>query len=531
MRDAGAHGAAADLERLIDEYATADGLDRRRSALLRTQIIERAASTGLLAESGVMPDAEDGDALARLDAYLCDVKDLQIRDGLHVYGGGSCGAEEQAGLLDALDGRRIEPGPAGAPSAGRQDVLPTGRNLTGIDPRAVPTRAAMILAGPAADDFLRRYRQDHGDWPRSLVLNVWGTSTMRTGGEDLALALVLLGARPVWDAASTRVNGFEVLPLALLDRPRMDVTLRISGLFRDAFAAQVTLFDAVVQAIAARDEALDWNPLAGHGGVRIFGPPAGCFGAGVTAMVERGAWQDRAALGRSWLAASSAGYGARTEGADLAGRVRGADAFLQQQDHAETDLLDSTDYAAHAGGFAAAADSLGAAPALYHQDGVTRSLSEQIARVVRGRAANPRWLAGMMRHGYAGAAEIARTVEPLHAYAATLPARLDRQFDILFDATLGARDVDGFLRRENPAARAAMAARFAEARARGLWHPQRNDGGAVTSRGWCPGMLRTDAVGRRAVGAGEAVRRPPARGVPARALAARRTPAATASSS
>ncbi len=488
LNQAGSHGAAGELERLIDEYASADGLDRRRMALLRTTIIERAAATGLLAESGVAPGADDGDALARLDAYLCDVKDLQVRDGLHVYGTSpagvgdaeaSCGPAERTALLDALDGRRVEPGPAGAPSAGRRDVLPTGRNLTGIDPRAVPTRSAMTLAEPAAADLLRRFRQDHGDWPRSLVLNVWGTATMRTGGEDLALALLLLGARPLWDADSTRVNGFEVLPIALLDRPRVDVTLRISGLFRDAFAAQVMLFDAVAQAIAARDEAPDWNPLAGRPGPRIFGPPTGCYGAGISATIERGAWSDRAELGRAWLDASAGAYGARADGtpqpAALAARIRDANAFLHQQDHAETDLLDSTDYAAHQGGFAAAAASLGVDPALYHQDGLTRSLPEQIARVVRGRAANPRWLRGMMRHGYRGAAEIARTVEPLHAYAATLPARLDRQFDLLFDATLGSLEVDAFLRRENPAARAAMAARFDEARHRGLWHPQRND--------------------------------------------------------
>ncbi len=310
------------------------------------------------------------------------------------------------------------------------------------------------------------------------MLNVWGSATMRTGGEDLALALVLLGARPVWDAASARMNGFEIVPLALLDRPRIDVTLRISGLFRDAFATQIDLFDSVVQALAARDEAPDWNPLAGQPGPRIFGPPAGEYGAAVGRQVELGGWHTRADLGAAWLAASAGRYGVGQDGAPdpaaLAARVRGADAFVHQQDHAGTDLLDSTEYPAHLGGFAAAAAALGADPALYHVDGQARSLADQIARIVRGRAANPRWIAGMLRHGYRGAAEIARTVEVLHAYAATLPQRLDRQFDLLFDATLGDPATEAFLQRENPAARAAMAARFAEARARGLWHPARN---------------------------------------------------------
>jgi cobaltochelatase CobN len=289
---------------------------------------------------------------------------------------------------------------------------------------------------------------------------------------------VLLGARPVWDDGSARVNSVEILPLAVLDRPRVDVTLRISGLFRDAFAAQIVLFDSAAAAIAARDEAPDWNPLAGTAGPRIFGPPAGGYGAGVDRAIAHGDWQDRAALGAAWLAASAGGYGRDSDGAPqpdaLAARVREADAFLHQQDHAEQDILDSPDHAAHQGGFAAAAASLGAAPALYHRDGRIRTLAEQVARVARGRAANPRWLAGMQRHGYRGAAEIARSVEALHAYAATLPDRLDRQFDLLFDATLGDPAVDAFLMRENPAARAAMAARFKEARQRGLWHPRRN---------------------------------------------------------
>jgi cobaltochelatase CobN len=479
LRAAGAHGEAAALERLIDEYAAADGLDRRRTSALRSRILAHAGAAGLLAESGVTPDAGEDDALARLDAYLCDVKDLQIRDGLHVFGVppeperrallltavgvriDDCAPAERAALLAALDGRFIQPGPAGAPSAGRRDVLPTGRNLASIDPRAVPTRAAVELAQKAADELLTRHRQEHGDWPRRLVLNVWGAATMRTGGEDLALALVLIGARPVWDEGSSRVNGFEVLPLALLDRPRVDVTLRISGLFRDAFAAQIVLFDGAAAAIAVRDEAPEWNPLAGTAGARVFGPLAGAYG-----------------VGTDWLEGSTGAYGSGREGTAapdaLAERVRRADAFLHQQDHAETDLLDSPEFAAHIGGFAAAAASLGAAPALYHRDGRVRTVSEQVVRVVRGRAANPRWIAGMRRHGYRGAAEIARGVEALHAYAATLPDRFDRQFDLLFDATLGDTEIDAFLQRENPEARAAMAARFAEARRSGLWHPRRN---------------------------------------------------------
>ena len=473
LRPAGLDGEAAGLERMIDEYAAADGMDRRRTALLRTGILDRAAAAGLLDECGAAPDAPEDDALARLYAYLCDVKELQVRDGLHVYGtdpaperlallpaaAAACAAAERAALLAALDGRFIPPGPAGAPSAGRADVLPTGRNLAGIDPRTLPTRSALTLAERAADDLLRRHRQDHGDWPRAVVLNVWGTSAMRTGGEDIALALLLLGVRPAWDAASARVNGFTVTPIAELDRPRVDVTLRVSGLFRDAFAAQVTLFEAAAAAVAARDEAADWNPLAGRPGARAFGPAPGQYG-----------------VGADWFAASvTRAADGVADPAALAERVRAADAFLHVQDHAETDLLDGPEHAAHLGGFAAAAAALGADPALYHHDGQARTVAEQVARVVRGRAANPLWLAGMMRHGYAGAAEMARAVDALGAFAATLPQRFDRQFDLLHAATLGTPAVDAFLRRENPDARAAIAAGFAGARAAGLWHPRRND--------------------------------------------------------
>ncbi len=502
------HGEAAEVEKLIEEFAAADGLDRRRTTMLRARILQQALSAGLLAETGVALDAPEDAALAQLDAYLCDVKDVQLRDGLHVFGRApaspglmlaaiqraapgldaerlaqslDASAEcERLALLAALDGKFVSPGPAGAPTRGRADVLPTGRNLTTIDPRAIPTRSAMALAEKSAEELLRRHLQEHGDWPKALIIDVWGSASMRTGGEDLALALLLMGARPVWDEGSSRVGGFEVLPIALLDRPRVDVTLRISGLFRDAFEAQITLFDGVVRTIAAREEAPDWNPLAAaaHGlsgaalrqaTTRIYGPPNGEYGAGDAS---------------SWLGHSSGAFGRDLDGAlDLEGlsaRVAAADLFVHQQDHAEADLLDSLEHATHEGGFAAAAASLGAAPLMVHLDtsrpGAPRArlLAEEVARVVRGRAANPAWIAGMMRHGYRGAAEIARSIEPLTLFAATLPERFDAQFELLFAATLGDEQTTAFLQDANPDARAALQARFDDARNRGLWHPRRN---------------------------------------------------------
>jgi cobaltochelatase CobN len=525
LKPAGHGPKGAELERLIDEFAAADGLDRRRTALLRQEILTRAESAGLLGESGARTDMSEDDQLARLDAYLCDMKELQIRDGLHVFGRApdadrraeflqalhqsnpsvplatlahrldAAAGSERAALITALDGKFVSPGPSGAPTRGRADVLPTGRNLYAVDPRAVPARSAVLLAEKAATELLRRHLQDQGEWPRALVMDVWGSATMRTGGEDLALSLLLMGARPVWDDGSARVTGIKILTLAELEQPRVDVTLRISGLFRDAFQTQIALFDEAVRAIAARDEPDDWNPLAAsvrglkgdalrRATARIYGAAPGDYGAGVESLVERGAWTARADLGLDYLATSATAYGKGLDGvADeegFAARVKQADAFLHQQDHAEIDLLDSLDYAAYEGGFAAAASRLGTNPALYHTDisrpeaPRVRTLVEEITRIVRGRAANPVWIQGMMRHGYRGAAEVTRSVEGLFGFAATLPARLDRQFDLLFDATLGDETVDAFLQSANPAARRAMAARFGEAIARDLWRPRRN---------------------------------------------------------
>uniref|UniRef100_UPI0034D1C28D cobaltochelatase subunit CobN n=1 Tax=Desertibaculum subflavum TaxID=2268458 RepID=UPI0034D1C28D len=403
-------------------------------------------------------------------------------------------AAERRALLDALDGRFVPPGPAGAPSRGRADVLPTGRNLYSVDPRAVPTRSALVLARRAAEELLRRHVQEHGSWPESVVIDLWGSTAMRTGGEDLALALVLLGVAPVWDTGSNRVTGVEAVPAVELGRPRVDVTLRISGLFRDAFPQLIALFDQAVRMVARLPEAVESNPLAAAGQLegeafrqattRIYGAPAGTYGSPITALIDRGAWQERDELGLAHLQASSGAFGLGLEGTPdavgLSARLAGADMMVSMQDHAEIDLLEGTEAAAHRGGLAAAAEGLGANPALYHLDTSmpdaprARTVAEEVARVVRGRIANPAWLAGMMRHGYRGGAEIARAVDGLFACAATLPVRFDRQFDLVYEATLADPAVDAFLRASNPDARTGMQRRFAEALHRGLWRPRRN---------------------------------------------------------
>jgi cobaltochelatase CobN len=499
----GPSGEAHELELLLDEYAQADGLDRRRRERLAKLIVETAQRTGLAREAGISADSgavAPDEALRRIDAWLCDLKDLAIKDGQHIYGRSPPGvddpmwqasaASEKAALLAALDGRRVGPGPAGAPARGRRDVLPTGRNLFTADPRTLPTPTAMELGRLAADEVVRAHLQTHGDMPRAVVIDLWGSATLRTGGEEIAQGLAMLGCRPIWDNASGRVTGIEVLPCAALGRPRVDVTWRISGLFRDLFPAQIALIDAAVQAVAARDETADENPLAearSANGVRldrIFGTAPGVYGAGVEDLIGRDA--DNDAVGAAYLAAASHAYGGADGEADaapgaFAQRVAGADMLVHVSDDPARDLLEGAEDAAFVGGFAAAAKLLGRSVDLVMLDMTdpqrprARALSAALARIVRARAANPRFIAGQMRHGPRGAAELAETVDRLVAFAETTGAVTGNLFDLLYDAYVADPEVRDFLLRENPGAAAAIAERLDDARRRGLWHPRRND--------------------------------------------------------
>lgn len=474
-----------EVERLVDEFSSAQGLDGRRRKALSSQIVDAALRAGIAQSCGLTPELSELEAIARIDAFLCDLKELSIRDGLHVLD-----TTEMSAVVRALDGGFVAPGPSGAPSRGRADVLPTGRNLFTIDPRSIPTQTAWANGKRAAGAILERYLSDHGEWPRAIVLDLWGSATLRTGGEELATALALLGVRPVWDTRSYRVTGVETSPPAELGRPRVDVTLRISGLFRDMFAAQLSLFEHAVQLVASLNEDAADNPLVasaknGDGLDRIYGPASGTFGAGVMSLIDRRDWQNREQLGESYIAASSEAFRTRhsqTARGAFVSRVRNADAFVHIQDHREIDLLTGGDFAAHEGGFAAAAASLGNDRAtLYHGDTGepeaprVRTLQEECARVVHGRATSPRWIGGQMRHGFRGAAEMAATVDAAFAFAATARAVDNGGFERLYQAYLGDPTVAAFVTRENPAALEAMRSRFEEAISRGLWQPRRND--------------------------------------------------------
>jgi cobaltochelatase CobN len=501
LAEAGLDANQQKLERLVDEYAQADGLDRRRRDRLAKLIVETAAQTGLATEAGVANTDAPDEALRRIDAWLCDLKDFAIKDGLHIYGRAAQGeadllrlqsaVTEQSALLAALDGRHITAGPSGAPARGRSDVLPTGRNLFTSDPRTMPTPTAFDLGKAASDEVVTSYLQAHGDWPRSLVIDLWGSASLRTGGEEIAQGLALMGCRPQWDAATGRVTGIEVLPPATLGRPRIDVTWRISGLFRDMFPTQIALIDAAATAVATREEDDAENPLAartradGKVTPRIFGSSPGTYGAGLEDLLSSGDWQAREDLGRAYLDAASHAYGGvEGEGVSapgaFAGRLADADLLVHTGDDPGRDILEGSADVAFIGGFSAALAALGGNADVVVLDTTDpqkpkpRSVAEAVGRVVRARAVNPRFVAGQMRHGPRGASEFAETVDRLVGFAEITHAIPGNLIEVVHDAYLGDPAVRAFLLRENPAAAKVIAERFQSARRRGLWHPLRN---------------------------------------------------------
>ncbi len=494
MKESGTPDRMVRLEALLDEFSNADGLDPKRRDRLQADIRDEAQIIGLESDLGLDQATCTAEAITRIDRFVCDIKESQFGDGLHVFGrlpevpanfdtAPSAQSEKQA-LLDALAGKRIEAGPSGSPYRGRSDVLPTGRNLYTTDPRSVPTRAAYAQGVKLAEELVRRHLQEEGDYPKGLIVDLWGSATMRTAGEEFAMALHLLGVRPVWDKGSERVSGIEVLPITDLSRPRLDVTLRVSGLFRDVFPTLSALYGQAIRALSDRDEAQDWNPYAGRPvTARVFGPAPGSYGVNMTELSEIYTDEARAQAGEAWLQASSFALEGEhiTQDKDgLIQRVANADSFVHLQDLTETDLLLANDYATHEAGFAAAKKVTGGNAQLYHLDNTNpdtpraRTLPEEVSRVVHARAANPGWIAGMQRHGFRGAAEIAATLDHMASFAHLSDTVAPHLFDLYHDATLGDTQVDTFLREANPLAHQAMQDRFRALLDAGLWETRRN---------------------------------------------------------
>ncbi len=431
-------------------------------------------------------------------------------------------------FLNGLNAHYVPAGPSGAPTRGRADVLPTGRNFYSVDIRGLPTETAWDVGRKAADAVIERYCQDEGDYPQTLALSMWGTATMRTGGDDMAEALALMGVQPMWDGPSRRVVDFEILPLSLLERPRVDVTLRISGFFRDAFPNLIDLFDQAVAAVAALDEPDAQNPLAARvkaeteewiekgldeeeagrrSRYRIFGSKPGAYGAGLQGLIEAQNWTSDADLAQAYINWSSYAYSSTanssskstgstsTSGAGqghaapeaFQQRLKNLQIVLHNQDNREHDLLDSDDYYQFHGGLTAAARTAQGVgeqpvsgdsndgPQIYFGDHAqpakpkVRPLSEEISRVYRSRVINPKWIAGVMRHGYKGAFEMAATVDYLFAYDATTHTVADHMYEGVAQAYILDDEVQAFTQQHNPWALRDMAERLLEAEQRGLW--------------------------------------------------------------
>ncbi|WP_103337666.1 cobaltochelatase subunit CobN [Amycolatopsis sp. CA-126428] len=589
MARAESYGDMARLEQLLDEHANIAAMDPAKLPAVRQQIWTLIQAAKLDHDLGIDErphDAEFDDFLLHIDGWLCEVKDAQIRDGLHVLGaapvgearvnlvlamlrasqmwGGKQGAvpglrsalglkedapmsevdavektarelvqtmemrgwdatavasvapdaqvarvlsfaaeeivprlagtsAELDAVLHALDGGYIPAGPSGSPLRGLINVLPTGRNFYTVDPKAIPSRLAWETGQALADSLLKRYREDTGDWPKSVGLSVWGTSAMRTSGDDAAEVLALLGVQPVWDEASRRVTGIEAIPLAELGRPRIDVTIRISGFFRDAFPHVIALMDDAVRLVAGLDEPLDENfvrahvsaDLAAHGDdrratTRIFGSKPGAYGAGLLPLMDSGNWRDDKDLAEVYAVWGGFAYGRDLDGRpareDMESSYKRIVVAAKNTDTREHDIADSDDYFQYHGGMIATVRALtGAAPASYVGDSTspdavrTRTLGEETARVFRARVVNPRWLAAMRRHGYKGAFELAATVDYLFGFDATAGVVGDWMYEKLTESYVLDEVNQEFLRQANPWALRGIVERLNEAADRGLW--------------------------------------------------------------
>ncbi len=401
--------------------------------------------------------------------------------------------DEVTNLLRALDGRYVPAGPSGSPTRGLVNVLPTGRNFYSVDPKAIPSRNAWATGQALAGSLVARHLADTGSYPQAVGLTVWGTSAMRTQGDDIAEVLALIGTRPVWDDASRRVTGFEVVPLAELGRPRIDVTVRISGFFRDAFPHVVTLLDDAIAAVAGLDEPAGQNYLRAHAEAdyaehgdrrrattRIFGSKPGAYGAGLLPLVDARNWRTDADLAEVYAVWGGYAYGRGLDGrearADMETSFRRISVAAKNTDTREHDIADSDDYFQFHGGMIAMVRHLtGRDPAAYIGDSVlpdqvrTRSLAEETRRVFRSRVVNPRWIAAMQRHGYKGAFEMAATVDYLFGYDATAGVVEDWMYAGLAASYVFDEQVSAFLRQSNPWALRGIAERLLEAADRGLW--------------------------------------------------------------
>ncbi|KIQ15031.1 cobaltochelatase subunit CobN [Rhodococcus sp. MEB064] len=592
MARAESYGDITRLEQLLDEHSNISTLDPAKLPAIRQQIWTLMTAAQMHKDLGLeeRPDEEVfDDMLLHVDGWLCEIKDVQIRDGLHILGESPRGeaevdlvlamlrarqiwggertvpglrealglsedgdeartsvdaVEEQArglvaalhradwsvdavdeithGLPDtvgdilrfaatevvprlrgtdqevqrvlhALNGGFIPAGPSGSPLRGLINVLPTGRNFYSVDPKAVPSRLAWETGQAMAESLVARYLADHDEYPRSVGLSVWGTSAMRTSGDDIAEVFALLGVLPVWDEASRRVTHLEPIPLEELGRPRIDVTVRISGFFRDAFPHVLAMMDDAVRMVAGLDETDEQNyvrahaqaDLAEHGDdrratTRIFGSKPGTYGAGLLQLIDSKSWRSDEDLAQVYTTWGGFAYGRGLNGVpasdDMRSSYRRIAVAAKNTDTREHDIADSDDYFQYHGGMVATVRALtGTAPEAYIGDSTrpesvrTRTLHEETSRVFRARVVNPRWMDAMRRHGYKGAFEMAATVDYLFGYDATTGVVQDWMYEKLTQEYVLDETNRKFMSTSNPWALHGISERLLEAVERGMW--------------------------------------------------------------
>jgi cobaltochelatase CobN len=475
---------SADSLRMIEDFS------QKLFGELQQHHFSTSAIDGVLADV-FKQSAKDFSAIRQILDFAC----CQLAPNL------ARASDEIDNLLHGLSGGYIPAGPSGSPTRGMAHILPTGRNFYSVDPRSVPSQSAWRVGQQLANEVLTRYQRETGAYPESVAISIWGTSAMRTHGDDVAQILALLGVRPVWRPENRQVCGVEVIPLTELKRPRIDVTTRISGFFRDAFPQLIDLIDDAVNAVIALDEPPSENfvrkhyladlgeligtGLSGHdanqrAAYRIFGAKPGSYGAGILPLIQEKNWQTDTDFAESYINWGGYAYARGQQGTDerevFRTRLSGVQVALHNQDNREHDIFDSDDYLQFHGGMIATIRALtGQQPRHYFGDShdpsraQVRDLKEETLRVFRARVVNPKWLASIQRHGYKGGLELTATVDYLFGYDATAHIMDDWMYEQVAQTYAMDIEMQRFLEAANPWAQNAIAERLLEAANRGLW--------------------------------------------------------------
>ena len=410
--------------------------------------------------------------------------------------------QEISNTLAALRGEYIEPSAAGAPTSGGADLLPTGRNFYGVDPRTLPTPAAWEIGKKMGDEVISRYIEEEGTYPECVGIVLWAGANMRSHGQCIAEFLYLMGLRPVWQRGSMRVIDVEIMSLDELKRPRIDVTGRISGLFRDSMPDAILWLDKAVEKIAALEESPEMNYIRKHvledaaqleaegedkqsaweqASYRIFGDPPGAYGAGIGDLLENKNWETVEDLANVYVRFGGHAYGAKSKGAYrpelFKKRMASLNVTIKNEDNRESHMLSSDDFNAYHGGMIATVRALSdKQPRSYCGDSSDRSkvemrsLQEETKRLFRGEAMNPKFIQGMKKHGYKGAQDLANYVAHSYQWDATSNVMEDWMYEKYAEKYAFDEEIQEWMKEVNPWALQRLTEVLLEAEQRGLWN-------------------------------------------------------------